>query len=247
MDKFAALPGVDAEAVRRLDAQLTRCADVLFVASETLLADKRQSRPDCILSPHGVDFETFRRALNPELPRPPDLPAWQGPIVGFFGLLESWIDLDLLLYVAQRRPQWLLALIGHEAVDVSRLRGQPNIVLLGRRKFHELPDYGRCFDVCLLPYRLTEQVINSNPIKLREYLAMGKPVVSVRFPHAESFSDLLYLADDYDEFLAQIERALAEDSPERRSSRIESVRASTWQARAQTALSHVAERLRHAG
>jgi glycosyltransferase involved in cell wall biosynthesis len=242
VDKYAALPGVDAGAVQQLDAQLTQSADLLFVASETLLSDKQRTRPDCMLSPHGVDFETFNRAMRPGA-RPPDLPQWPGPVIGFFGLLESWIDLDLLAYIAQQRPHWLIVLIGHESVDAGRLRRQPNILLTGRRKFHDLPDYGRCFDVCLLPYVLTEQVIHSNPIKLREYLAMGKPVVSVRFPHAERFSDLIYLADSYDGFVSQIERALNDDSLELRNQRADSVRSTTWKARAAAALGCLTQHL----
>jgi glycosyltransferase involved in cell wall biosynthesis len=224
-----------------MDESLTRVADLVFVASETLLADKRPVRPDCILSPHGVDFDLFGASnLSDGAPRPRDLPEWQGPVIGFFGLLESWIDLDLLAHIAKHRPGWLIVLIGHEAVDVSRLRPFPNIVLTGKKKFRDLPAYGRRFDVCMLPYLPTEQVINSNPIKLREYLAMGKPVVSIRFPHAEQFRDLIYLSDGYNDFVAQTERALLEDSDELRARRVDAVRGTTWKARAQSALESLA-------
>ena len=240
IDKYAALPGVDVEAVAAMDATLTKTADLLFVASEKLCADKRRQRPDAIFSPHGVDFDLFSQAADRRGgDRPADLPPWQGPIVGFFGLLESWIDLQLLAHVAQHRPDWLIVLIGHEAVDVGPLRKQSNVILIGRKPFAELAGYGRFFDVGLLPYKLTEQVINSNPIKLREYLAMGKPVVSVRFPHAEGFGSLVYLADSYDEFVIAIDRALREDDDGLRRARIESVRDTTWAARASTALQHL--------
>jgi glycosyltransferase involved in cell wall biosynthesis len=247
VDKFAALPGVDAVAVQRMDEVLTRAASLVFVASETLLSGKVRVRPDCILSPHGVDFELFSSAAAiGDTPRPADLPRWPGPVIGFFGSLESWIDLELVALLAQQRPQWLIVLIGHAAVDVSKLRRYPNVVLTGRKKFNQLPGYGRFFDVCMLPYLPTEQVINSNPIKLREYLAMGKPVVSVRFPHAEQFSELIYIAAGRDDFVVQTERALREDSAELRAQRMDSVRGSTWKARAHEAFERVALHLSQA-
>jgi glycosyltransferase involved in cell wall biosynthesis len=240
IDKYAALPGVDARAVDAMDQTLTETADLLFVASEKLFEDKRRQRPDTILSPHGVDFDLFSQAADRQGgARPADLPPWPGPIVGFFGSLESWIDLQLLAHVAQRRPDWLIVLIGHEAVDVGPLRNHSNVLRVGCKPFAQLPRYGRFFDVGLLPYKLTEQVIHSNPIKLREYLAMGKPVVSVRFPHAEGFGQLVYLAGTYDEFVSAIERALREDDDALRRARMESVRNTTWAARASTALQHL--------
>jgi hypothetical protein len=242
IDKYASLPGVDQTAVSEMDRQLTRDADVVFVASETLLEDKRVSRPDTMLSPHGVDFDAFSRAHR-QWERPVDLPSWEGPVVGFFGLIESWIDLSLLAFLARRRPDWLLVLIGHPAVDVTELRNLANVALLGKKPFEALPQYGHFFDVCVLPYVLTEQVINSNPIKLREYLAMGKPTVSVRFPHAENFQEVIYLASDHEEFLRQTERALREDDREARERRIDSVRDSTWRARASDALRQVRDRI----
>jgi len=240
IDKYAALPGVDVRAVEAMDGILTQTADLLFVASEKLFEDKRNRRPDAILSPHGVDFDLFSQAADRTRgERPADLPPWPGPIVGFFGLLEDWIDLQLLAFVAQRRPEWLIVLIGREAVDVGPLRGYSNVLRVGRKAFAELPRYGRFFDVGVLPYRLTEQVIHSNPIKLREYLAMGKPVVSVRFPHAAGFGQLIYLADTYDEFLHAIDRALREDDDSLRRARMECVKDTTWAARASTALQHL--------
>jgi glycosyltransferase involved in cell wall biosynthesis len=236
VDKYASIPGVDAQAIGAMDEELTRAADVVFVASEKVLAEKSRVRNDVHLSPHGVDFQHFSKAARPSSARPADFPEWQGKIIGFFGLIEGWIDLDLLAHIAARRPDWLIVLIGHEAVDVSKLRALPNVALLGKKPFAELPAYGRLFDAALLPYRLTDQVVHSNPIKLREYLAMGKPVVCKRFPHAEQFADVVYLADGYDDFVSQIERAIAEDGPEAIGRRLDSVRASTWEARAEAAL-----------
>jgi glycosyltransferase involved in cell wall biosynthesis len=240
VDKYAALPGVDAAAVAEMDLTMTMRAGAVFVASERLFEEKRELRPDCVFSPHGVAFEHFSRAATRTAsPRPADLPPWPGPVVGFFGLLESWIDLELIAYMAERHPNWMILLIGHQAVNVDVLRQFTNVVMIGRKRFADLPEYGRYFDVAILPYRLTDQVIFSNPIKLREYLAMGKPVVSVRFPHAEAFASIVYLADGHAEFAAQVERALREDSADAVHRRMASVQSYTWAARAETALAHV--------
>ena len=242
IDKFAALPGVDVQAVSSMDEQLTRDASVVFVASEKLLDDKKRVRPDALLSPHGVDFDHFSSVMAAG-ERPAELANWRGKIVGFWGLIEAWIDLELLAHIAKQRPDWLIVLIGHAAVDVSLLRRYPNVLLIGKKTFAELPKYARFFDAGILPYRLTEQVIHSNPIKLREYLATGKPVVSVRFPHAEKFADVIYLADNHDEFVARLDAALSETDPGASQRRIEAVRSSTWDARARAAMTAVAERM----
>src|SRR5262249_1176012 len=145
-----------------MDDSLTRCAEVVFVASEKQLEEKRSLRPDCVLSPHGVDFQHFNSvALRDGVSRPSDLPGWQGAIIGFFGLIEAWIDLGLIAKIGQRRPAWLIVLIGRQAVDVSAFLGPPTILMLGRKPFSELPSYGRFFDVGLLPYHCTAQVIHS--------------------------------------------------------------------------------------
>src|SRR5262249_38436593 len=167
IDDYASLPDVDADAVRAMDDELTRRADLVFVASDTLLARKRALNPETYVSPHGVDFAHFARALDPALAIPDDIAALPRPIVGFFGLIERWIDLGLMDYLAERRPGWTFLMIGRVAVPDAEVPKRPNLVYLGPRPYPTLPAYGKAFAAAIIPYHLTPQVLHANPIKLR--------------------------------------------------------------------------------
>ena len=95
-----------------------------------------------------------------------------------------------------------------------------------------MPDYGRQFDAAIIPYRLTQQVMHANPLKLREYLAMGKPMVSVRTPETEKFADVIEVADSREEFLAKLDKVVGQpDGPEAVKRRMDRVASLSWEAR----------------
>jgi glycosyltransferase involved in cell wall biosynthesis len=231
IDDYAALPGVDVEAITAADAALTRRADQVFVAAPSLLAAKTAENPATVHSPHGVDFDLFARATNPATAVPERAAALRSPIIGFFGLLADWINIQLLAFLAKQRPDWTLLLVGHIGTDVTDLGGLPNVVFVGPQPYETLPNWAKAFDVAVIPYRLNRQVLNANPLKLREYLATGKPVVSVPTPEVERFASHVRLAATPEAFLSEIEAALREDSPERSAARRESVRHMSWDAR----------------
>ncbi len=208
IDDYASLPDVDAAAVRAMDEELTRRADLVFVASETLLAGKSRLNPQTHLAPHGVDLAHFVRAQDPALEVPADASCLPGPVIGFFGLIESWIDLGLVGWLAERRPGWTFLMIGRLAVPEAEIPRRPNLVYLGRRPYESLPAYGKVFSAALIPYRLTPQVLHANPLKLREYLAMGKPIVSVSTPEIEKFRAHVRIGRTREELLAHLDAAV---------------------------------------
>jgi glycosyltransferase involved in cell wall biosynthesis len=232
IDDYAALPDVNEGAIRQMDADMTRKSDVVFVASDTLLEDKCRLNPNTHVSPHGVDFGHFARAQSTDLAVPADTANLPGPVVGFFGLIERWIDLELVDYLAQQRPQWTFLLIGRVAVPSDEIPHRPNVHLIGKRAYEQLPAYGKQFDASIIPYRLTRSVMHANPIKLREYLAMGKPVVSVSTPEIDKYADVVAIANSRDEFLARLDAALARPStPEEIQRRMDRVAGESWDSR----------------
>jgi glycosyltransferase involved in cell wall biosynthesis len=208
IDDYASLPDVDAAAVREMDEELTRRADLVFVASGTLLARKSRLNPETYLAPHGVDFAHFARAQDPALPVPDDIAALPRPIVGFFGLIERWIDLGLVDFLAEQRPSWTFLLIGRLAVPESQAPRRANLVYLGPRPYETLPAYGKAFAAAIIPYHLTPQVLHANPIKLREYLAMGKPIVSVSTPEIDKFAANVRIGRTREEMLSHLDAAV---------------------------------------
>jgi glycosyltransferase involved in cell wall biosynthesis len=231
IDDYAALPDVDARAVAKMDAHLTTVADQVFVASARMLEAKRQQRPRTVFAPHGVDVALFRTASDPQLLIAPGARHLRRPVVGFFGSIEAWIDLDLIAELAKRRPTWTFLMVGRVAVDAGRLRALPNIVFAGAQPYLSLPSWAKAFDVAIIPYRLTRQVVNSAPLKVREYLATGKPIVGVPAPEIERFAGLVRVARGPEQFITEIERALSDDREADRVRRIEAASIMTWDAR----------------
>lgn len=230
IDDFAALPGVDPPAVRAMDEEMTRRAHVVFVASRPMLDRKRGQAARLHLNPHGVDHAHFARSLDAATPIAAEVAALPRPVVGYIGLVERWLDLDLLGAIAAARPQWSFVLVGRLAVEPNGVDRLPNVHLLGPRPYERLPEYARGFDVALMPYLLNDQVLHSNPIKLREYLAAGRPVVSVPVPEVERFAEVVHLARGPEGFLRAIEDALGERDPAAARRRSEYVRPMSWEA-----------------
>ena len=190
-DDYSAMPGVNEQAVRLMDEEATRKSDLVFVTSETLLEPKLRLNPNTHVSPHGVDLDHFAQAQDRRLEVPAEMSGMSHPIVGFFGLIERWIDLDLIHFLAESRPCWTFVMIGRLAAPAEELQRLPNVHFLGKRAYEDLPIYGKQFDVGILPYHRNRQVIHANPLKLREYLAMGKPVVSVSTNEIDKYSDVV--------------------------------------------------------
>jgi glycosyltransferase involved in cell wall biosynthesis len=230
-DEWSLFPYVDGPALARSEERLCRDVDVVFAVCDELAAAKRQYNPRTHLAPHGVDHAAFARALEPATEVPADLLAIPRPRIGFYGTLHDWVDMALLRELAQRRPEWSLVLIGAAHTDVARLAALPNVHLLGRREHRDLPAYCKGFDAGIVPYRLDDPRMRFvNPIKAREYLSAGLPVISTPVPEVERLPECT-VASGAAAFEEAIARALRQDCPERRRARSERMRTETWQHR----------------
>src|SRR5206468_9422728 len=127
---------------------------------------------------HGVDVDHFSRALDPSTEVPAEMRGLPGPVIGFFGLLADWVDVPLVAALAASRPEWSFVLVGKAASDVGALQRLPNVRLLGRKPYAELPRYCKGFDAAVLPFKVNTLTLRANPLKIREYLAAGLPVVA---------------------------------------------------------------------
>jgi glycosyltransferase involved in cell wall biosynthesis len=243
IDDYAALPDVDPVEVARMDADLTRRADQVFVAAPSLLEAKKKLNATAEHSPHGVDVTLFAQASDLACPVAPAAASLPHPVIGFFGLIEAWIDLDLVEWLARQRPEWTFLMIGRVAVDAGSIKDLPNVIFTGPQPYRTLPHWARAFDVAIIPYRQTRQVLNSNPLKLREYLATGKPVVAVSIPEIARFSDYVRIAHTPEEFMSSIEDALANDSPAAAQRRMSAVAGMSWDSRVKEILAVVERRL----
>lgn len=243
IDDYAAHPGVNRIAIAAADEALARRADQVFVAPPALLAPKLEQNPRTAFSPHGVDFDLFRTAADPATTIPEAAARLGRPVIGFFGLMGDWIDVELLEYLGRARPQWTFLIVGQVATDARRIAALSNFVFVGPQPYEMLPGWARAFDVAVIPYRMNQQVKNANPLKLREYLATGKPVVSVPTPEVERFAEHVRLAATPAAFLAEVEDALRESDPQRSLARMASVQSMSWDARVLESLRIVSDGL----
>jgi len=200
-DDFSALAGVDHLTVSAREQELKEKADRIITASERLA--ERFPAPKTRLLPHGVDYRLF----STPSPRANDLPADGKPVAGFYGSISEWLDLDLLVAVIKRMPHWNFILIGQAVVDTSALKALENVYLMGPRPHHELPGYSQHWNTSLLPFKNNAQIQACNPLKLSEYLAAGKPVVSTPFPALKPYQDLISIADSIDSMIEAIENS----------------------------------------
>lgn len=205
-DDFSALAGVDHFPVAAQEARLVARADLVLAASQTLAQRFPVEKTWCL--PHGVDFAHF---ADKTLPRPADLPRGK-PIAGFYGGLNNWLDQQLLREVAQQLADWNIVLIGPQQCDISALLSEPNVHYLGGKSHAELAAYVQHWQVSLLPFVDNAQIRACNPLKLREYLATGKPLVSTPFPAVLEYRGVVHLADSAEHFAQAIVTA-AIDAP----------------------------------
>lgn len=232
-DRYSAFEETDQDAIRAMELQLLANSDAALFVSHRLLDEERDlTRGDAIFLGHGVDFEHFASARGSEPPS--DIASVPAPRIGFFGGLDDYvIDFPLLKAIAQRLPGASLVLIGDSTYPMDELVALPNVHWLGPRPYAEIPRYGAAFDVAIMPWSDSDWIQYCNPIKLKEYLALGLPVVSTDYPEVDLVADVVDVGKDHDSFIAALERALAGDGRGTVESRQAFVRGDSWASRAQ--------------
>ena len=209
-------------------------ADLVLCSSAKLQQMAAPINSQVYLVENGCDYEHFSR-VREDRPVPREMQEISGPVIGYFGVIATWCDLELVEKVAQEFPHCQLVMIG-PLYNVSRVPQRENIHWLGYRPYDQLPGYASLFDVAIIPFRHTSMTEAVNPIKMWEYMAAGIPVVSTNLPEARVHQDLVYCARNGEEFAAALRAALADQSPERRRERMALARENSWEARALTVL-----------
>jgi glycosyltransferase involved in cell wall biosynthesis len=209
VDEYSEFTGTDKSALLAIERHLIEKSNCVLVCSDRLLESKRKFNEKTFLVTHGVDVEHFRKACDPETAVPDEMRAIGKPVVGFFGLIADWVDLELIRFLADSRPAWNFVLLGKVTTDTKIVEGVRNIHLLGSKPYQQLPGYARGFDAAVLPFAINELTLNSNPLKLREYLAAGLPVVCTAIPEAEKLRGALRVGRTPDEFLDHLDGIMA--------------------------------------
>ena len=213
-----------------LEPELIRKAD-LIVANSTYYAEYCSSlNTNSFYIGQGCDCDLFDK--NKPHPVPEEIKQISSPVIGYVGALVSdRLDNKIIELIAKAKPNWNISLVGpeDEFFEKSHLHQLPNVHFTGRKELQSLPDYVEAFDVCINP-QLSNRITKGNyPLKIDEYLAMGKPVVATRTKAMKLFENYIYLADRPEDFTFLIEKALAEDNPEKQNQRIAFANSHTWE------------------
>jgi glycosyltransferase involved in cell wall biosynthesis len=238
VDDIAAQERIDTASFRAAETRFAARADLVLASAPALAARLRTISDNVLDAPNVADTELFARALEPSPPArlDPAMAALGAPRIVFTGAIVSIkLDFALLVELARLRPAWSFALVGpvgpgDPRTDVSALAAEPNIHLLGRRAYDELPDVLRAADAGLIPYSRNELTESIFPMKVYEYLAAGLPVIATPLPALAGVAGVLK-GKDTREMAELLDRALADDSPERRAERSRDAAAHSWDRR----------------
>jgi len=207
VDRWSAFEGFDASTMERGEQELCESADLVIASAQDLAERCARFASNVHYVPHGVDYEHFASALTND-PLPDDLARIPGPRIGFFGLIHEWVDVELIGQLAAAMPTCSFVIIGSAKTDMSAVDGKPNVFVLGRRPYAELPAYSRGFHAAIVPFRMTELTHSVNPIKLREYAAAGLPIVSSPLPEVRKCGDIATCASTFDEWVDALRSAI---------------------------------------
>ncbi|MFZ2361559.1 MAG: glycosyltransferase [Anaerolineae bacterium] len=269
VDEYSAYPSLSpaqAQRQRDLDRQLTTHADLVFCTAQSLVDARLPLNPNTHYMPNAVDYDAFQRALanssaageppitqslrdGSQSPSHPVTLSPCHPVLGVVGGINAKVDLALLAGVATRRPDWRIDLVGPlsyglDEAELARLRALANVHFSGAVAPEHVPAVMAGCAVGLIPYKLNEQTRHVNPLKVYEYLAVGKPVVGTLLPELAQFQPLVRLAGDMDGFVAAVEAALAEgDAPDAVAARLAVAAANTWDARVERMLALIEKAL----
>jgi glycosyltransferase involved in cell wall biosynthesis len=237
VDDIAAQERIDTASFRAAETRFAARADLVLASAPALSQRLRTVSHNVLDAPNVADTELFSRALEPGAP---DLAmaALATPRIVFTGAIVAIkLDMGLLIELARLRPSWSFALVGpvgpgDPRTDVTALAAQPNIHLLGKRTYEQLPDVLRAADVGLIPYARNELTESIFPMKVYEYLAAGLPVIATPLPALAAIADVSS-ASSAAGIVDLIERALAQDSPQRRAERSRAAATNSWERRLQ--------------
>jgi len=241
-DKHSEFVEADQGVIRDLEERMLRESDLVVYSSHILMEEDRPlAEGRQLFLDHGVDLDHF----DPERHRtePDDMRRIPRPRVGFFGGLDDYlVDFELIRATARELSGAQVVLVGDKYCseeEIERMVALPNLTWLGFRPYEQIPAYGTAFDVAIMPWADNDWVRRANPIKLKEYLALGLPVVSVDFPELSRYSDVVSIAANREDFIEKVAAALEGGGRGTPSSRRAAVADASWDRRARELMTAV--------
>lgn len=228
-DKYAELPGLDKELVNKLESEIVKKVDIIIATSKALYNELKTKHISTHYIPHGVDFDLFSKALNSSYEGKMLLDGYGKPIIGFIGIIGPHLNYEIIETISAELPDASVVMIGPVEANANPPKGA-NIYYLGSKQRDELPEYIKCFDVCITPYVSSDRIKYANPTKVREYLAAGCPTVCTPQEEVKYITSGIPFAADGKEFVKEIRYILSEKTDRRLISK--SISDQTWENKA---------------
>jgi glycosyltransferase involved in cell wall biosynthesis len=236
-DKHSTFPEACEEFIKSCESKLLSNSDLILYVNRKLMAEDVGYEDRKYYLGHGVDYHLFARASGNQKKIHPELACLKRPIVGFFGAIEDFVvDLELLKFAAEALPEMSFVLIGLSTSDISDITSLPNVHYFGFRPYHDIPEFGASFDVGIMPWVQSEWIEYCNPVKLKEYLALGIPIVTTPIPQVEEYPGLLSVAKTPQEFVEAIRASVKLNNGRARLLRQKSVEKDSWGCKASEVL-----------
>jgi len=246
-DEYAAFPWAPKD-IKEKEEKLITVADLIFTGTHSLYKKKAKYGKSCYFMPCGVDREHFESACLESTIIPQDIIGIKGPIIGYFGSIDERIDMQLLEYMAEGHPEWSIVMLGPVREWADSRPEQPNIHFLGEVDYRILPRYLKAFDVCMIPFKMTALALHTNPTKLLEYLAGGKPVVTTDIPDmSEFYTGIVELARSQEDFVRATAGLLHRPDKARVARGQDIARGRSWEALVAKMEEHIWASIEHKG
>ena len=232
------------EKIKRQEKKLAKNVDLIFACSDYLAAKLKKINPATFSTPNAAEYSFYRKAQKPKVNK-----FGLEPVLGYCGNIADYkINIPLLIKLSQNFPKCRIVLVGPvigQSRTMEKLKKQKNVLFLGKKEVGSLPGIIREFDVCLMPYNTEKwNLFAGQPLKLYEYIASGKPIVSVNFDCLKDLTDIVYVAKNDQEFIAQVRKALKEKGNNLRLKRIKIAQQNTWDERFNLMNDKMEERLK---
>ncbi len=229
--------------IRSTEIEILKKSSLVFATSNQLFERMKKTNPNTYLIPNACDFSHFAQIKNNDISIPSDINNIKPPIIGYIGAVSSCFDLELIEFVARSNTNLSIVIIGETHVDKSILPVADNIHYLGQKKYTELPNYMKAFDVGIIPFKVNDLADTINPVKLFEYLAGGMPVVSTDLAEVRTHENVVSIAKTKEEFLTLLKKSVEDNSVDKIETRLKVARENTWDKRVETILRLIKKRI----